>query len=222
MDAVSVRAPYVSGRRQMRSAKFAWSSPPATAPTCRRSSTRSTGATGSRSSGSAPTSRGRGRWSGPRRPGSRPPSSPARVPETGRPRRGDGRLGRIPRRRPRRPRRLHAAAERTVRRPLPQPRSSTSTPRCCRTSPASTRSARRWRRGSRRPGSPSTSSTRASTPARRSSSARSRCPPGRDRAQLEAAIHAVEHELYPEAIRMIAEGRVRIDADDPGSVAIDD
>jgi phosphoribosylglycinamide formyltransferase-1 len=34
-------------------------------------------------------------------------------------------------------------------------------------------------------------------------------PPGRDRAELEAAVHAVEHELYPEAIRMIAEGRVR-------------
>ncbi len=29
-------------------------------------------------------------------------------------------------------------------------------------------------------------------------------PPGRDRARLEAAIHAVEHELYPEAIRMLA------------------
>jgi phosphoribosylglycinamide formyltransferase-1 len=29
-------------------------------------------------------------------------------------------------------------------------------------------------------------------------------PAGRDRARLEAAIHAVEHELYPEAIRMLA------------------
>jgi len=47
-------------------------------------------------------------------------------------------------------------------------------------------------------------------------------PPSRDRAELEEAVHAVEHELYPEAIRMIAEGRVRIDADDPGAVAIDD
>ncbi len=47
-------------------------------------------------------------------------------------------------------------------------------------------------------------------------------PPGRDRRELEAAVHAVEHELYPEAIRMIAEGRVRIDADDPRRVAIDD
>ena len=33
-------------------------------------------------------------------------------------------------------------------------------------------------------------------------------PPDGDREELEAAIHAVEHELYPEAIRMIAEGRV--------------
>jgi phosphoribosylglycinamide formyltransferase 1 len=47
-------------------------------------------------------------------------------------------------------------------------------------------------------------------------------PPGRDRGELEAAVHAVEHELYPEAIRMIAEGRVRIEADGPGAVAIDD
>ena len=31
-------------------------------------------------------------------------------------------------------------------------------------------------------------------------------PPDRDRARLEEAIHAVEHELYPEAIRMIAKG----------------
>ncbi|HEX5714242.1 MAG TPA: phosphoribosylglycinamide formyltransferase [Solirubrobacterales bacterium] len=47
-------------------------------------------------------------------------------------------------------------------------------------------------------------------------------PVGRERQPLEAAIHAVEHELYPEAIRMIAEGRVRIDADDPRRVLIDD
>jgi phosphoribosylglycinamide formyltransferase-1 len=47
-------------------------------------------------------------------------------------------------------------------------------------------------------------------------------PPGGDRAQLEAAIHAVEHQLYPEAIRMIAEGRVRIDPGDHRAVTIDD
>jgi phosphoribosylglycinamide formyltransferase-1 len=40
-------------------------------------------------------------------------------------------------------------------------------------------------------------------------------------ADLEAAVHAVEHELYPEAIRMIAEGRVRIDPSDPRKVAIE-
>jgi phosphoribosylglycinamide formyltransferase-1 len=47
-------------------------------------------------------------------------------------------------------------------------------------------------------------------------------PADRDRAALEAAIHAVEHELYPEAIRMIARGRVRIDASDQPVVVVDD
>jgi phosphoribosylglycinamide formyltransferase 1 len=47
-------------------------------------------------------------------------------------------------------------------------------------------------------------------------------PVGRERQVLEAAIHSVEHQLYPEAIRMIAEGRVRIDADDPRTVFVDD
>jgi phosphoribosylglycinamide formyltransferase 1 len=47
-------------------------------------------------------------------------------------------------------------------------------------------------------------------------------PPGRDRDRLEAAIHAVEHQLYPEAIRMLAQGKVRIDAGDPTVVLIDD
>jgi phosphoribosylglycinamide formyltransferase 1 len=36
-------------------------------------------------------------------------------------------------------------------------------------------------------------------------------PADGDRERLESAIHAVEHELYPEAIRMFAEGRVRIE-----------
>ncbi len=47
-------------------------------------------------------------------------------------------------------------------------------------------------------------------------------PPSHDRAELEAAIHAVEHRLYPEAIRMIAEGRVRIDSEDPRTVLVDE
>lgn len=47
-------------------------------------------------------------------------------------------------------------------------------------------------------------------------------PVGREREMLEAAIHTVEHQLYPEAIRMIAEGRVRIDADDPRVVHVDE
>jgi phosphoribosylglycinamide formyltransferase 1 len=47
-------------------------------------------------------------------------------------------------------------------------------------------------------------------------------PPGRDRAALEEAIHVAEHELYPEAIRMIAGGRVRIEASDPSVVVVDE
>jgi phosphoribosylglycinamide formyltransferase-1 len=47
-------------------------------------------------------------------------------------------------------------------------------------------------------------------------------PADRDKARLEEAIHAVEHELYPEAIRMIARGMVRIDADDPRVVVTDE
>jgi phosphoribosylglycinamide formyltransferase-1 len=47
-------------------------------------------------------------------------------------------------------------------------------------------------------------------------------PADRDRGRLEAAVHAVEHELYPEAIRMIAEGTVRIDASDPSTVLVDE
>ncbi len=47
-------------------------------------------------------------------------------------------------------------------------------------------------------------------------------PPDGDRARLEEAIHATEHELYPEAIRMIAAGRVRIEANGPRVVVIDE
>lgn len=47
-------------------------------------------------------------------------------------------------------------------------------------------------------------------------------PPDRDRAALEAAIHATEHELYPEAIRMIARGKARIDESDPRVVIVDE
>jgi phosphoribosylglycinamide formyltransferase-1 len=47
-------------------------------------------------------------------------------------------------------------------------------------------------------------------------------PADGDRSRLEEAIHATEHELYPEAIRMIAAGRVRIDANGPRVVVIDE
>ena len=46
-------------------------------------------------------------------------------------------------------------------------------------------------------------------------------PADRDRAALEEAIHATEHALYPEAIRMIAQGRVRVDEENPHLVHID-
>ena len=47
-------------------------------------------------------------------------------------------------------------------------------------------------------------------------------PAGGDRAELERAIHVTEHELYPEAIRMIAAGRVRIDGDGRRVVVVDE
>jgi phosphoribosylglycinamide formyltransferase-1 len=46
-------------------------------------------------------------------------------------------------------------------------------------------------------------------------------PPDRDRAALTAAIHSTEHALYPQAIELIARGRVRIDPSNPRLVLID-
>ncbi|OLE36398.1 MAG: phosphoribosylglycinamide formyltransferase [Actinobacteria bacterium 13_1_20CM_3_68_9] len=46
-------------------------------------------------------------------------------------------------------------------------------------------------------------------------------PYTRDRAQLEEEIHRVEHELLPEAIRLIASGRVSIDPENPRLVQVD-
>jgi phosphoribosylglycinamide formyltransferase 1 len=46
-------------------------------------------------------------------------------------------------------------------------------------------------------------------------------PQDRDRAALEAALHAAEHELLPEAIRLIAAGRVSLDPTNPRLVLID-
>jgi phosphoribosylglycinamide formyltransferase-1 len=46
-------------------------------------------------------------------------------------------------------------------------------------------------------------------------------PPGRDRDELEDAIHRTEHALLPEAIRLIAAGRVRIDDSNRRLVHID-
>jgi phosphoribosylglycinamide formyltransferase 1 len=45
--------------------------------------------------------------------------------------------------------------------------------------------------------------------------------PSRDWAETESAIHATEHALLPETIRLIAAGRVRIDETNPRLVHID-
>jgi phosphoribosylglycinamide formyltransferase-1 len=47
-------------------------------------------------------------------------------------------------------------------------------------------------------------------------------PADRDRGALEEAIHRIEHEIYPQAIAMIAEGRVRIDERNARLVVIDE
>jgi phosphoribosylglycinamide formyltransferase 1 len=46
-------------------------------------------------------------------------------------------------------------------------------------------------------------------------------PYTRDRSQLEREIHDVEHELLPEAIRLIAAGAARVDAENPRVVHVD-
>lgn len=46
-------------------------------------------------------------------------------------------------------------------------------------------------------------------------------PANWDRQELERSIHAIEHEIYPEAIGMISRGRVRIAADSPRQVIIE-
>jgi phosphoribosylglycinamide formyltransferase 1 len=45
-------------------------------------------------------------------------------------------------------------------------------------------------------------------------------PADRDRAALEEALHTVEHELLPDAIRLIAAGRVSLDPANPRHVLI--
>jgi phosphoribosylglycinamide formyltransferase-1 len=44
-------------------------------------------------------------------------------------------------------------------------------------------------------------------------------PASRDRGELEKALHAVEHELFPEAIRTLAGGKARIEGSDRPTVA---
>jgi phosphoribosylglycinamide formyltransferase-1 len=46
-------------------------------------------------------------------------------------------------------------------------------------------------------------------------------PYTRDRSQLEREIHEVEHELLPEAIRLIAAGAARVDPENPRVVHVE-
>ena len=124
--------------------------------------------------------------------------------------------------RPDRARRVHAAALARVRRALPRAGSSTCTPRFCPPSPASTRSDRRSSTASGSPGSPSTSSTRGSTRGRSSSSGAVPVPRAATARRSRSAIHAAEHELLPEAIRLIAAGRVSLDPDNPRGQSMTD
>jgi phosphoribosylglycinamide formyltransferase 1 len=45
-------------------------------------------------------------------------------------------------------------------------------------------------------------------------------PPSRDWEELEEQIHATEHTLLPEAIKLIAAGRIELDADNPRLVRV--
>jgi phosphoribosylglycinamide formyltransferase 1 len=47
-------------------------------------------------------------------------------------------------------------------------------------------------------------------------------PADRDRDELEERIHEVEHELLPEAIRLFADGAIRVDPDNPRLVHVDE
>ena len=85
---------------------------------------------------------------------------------------------------------------------------STSIPRCCPPSRACTPSGRpsSTAPGSRAP--PCTSWTRAWTAAPSCCRRRCRCEPGDTEETLSARILVEEHRLYPEAIRLFAEGRL--------------
>jgi phosphoribosylglycinamide formyltransferase-1 len=48
------------------------------------------------------------------------------------------------------------------------------------------------------------------------------CPYSRDIEETEQRIHEVEHRLLPRAVRLFAQGRIRIAADEPRVVRVDD
>ena len=90
---------------------------------------------------------------------------------------------------------------------------STSTRRCCRLSRACTRSARRSRPACGFPAAPCISCATRSIPGRSSRRPSCRCTATMTRTRLSARILAAEHRLYPLAVRLFAEGRLRIDGD---------
>jgi phosphoribosylglycinamide formyltransferase-1 len=47
-------------------------------------------------------------------------------------------------------------------------------------------------------------------------------PYPRDITAVEQQVHQIEHELLPQAVRLIAQGRVSIDPSDPRWVVIDE
>jgi phosphoribosylglycinamide formyltransferase 1 len=49
-----------------------------------------------------------------------------------------------------------------------------------------------------------------------------RLPYTRDQEEVLARLHEIEHELLPQAIRLIARGAVRVDRDNPRLVHVDD
>ena len=119
-----------------------------------------------------------------------------------------------------RARRLHAAALGGAHRPFREPDRERAPGAAALVSRVWTRSGKRWSTGFGSPESRSTSSTRAWTPGRSSSSARSRSPTIATVPRSSEAIHATEHVLLPEAIRLIAAGRVSFDPANPRLVLI--
>ncbi len=104
---------------------------------------------------------------------------------------------------------------------LPRPDRSTSTRRCCPPFPGSTRSGRRSSTASRVTGVTVHFVDEGVDSGPIILQRPVEVPPDRDRDRLEREIHRIEHELLPEAIRLIAAGRVSLDPTNPRVVRIE-